>query len=108
MKRVDMMGVWWQRVGDGTYLNPNGSAILTEPMEFLVLMDGISPHELYEARLVVEPELAARAAKRATAEDVSALRDALKGMELKPHNMFHFIELDVSFHEGVARASTNR
>src|SRR5260370_30761002 len=107
-KMLDIMGVLSQRVGDGTYLNPNASAILTEPMEFLVLMDGISPHELYEARLVVEPELAARAAKRATADDVSALRNALKGMELNPHDMFRFIELDVSFHEGISRASGNR
>ncbi len=107
-KMLDMMGVLSQRVGDGTYLNPNASAILTEPMEFLVLMDGISYHELYEARLVVEPEMAARAAERATAEDVAALRSALKGMERYPRDMSRFIELDVSFHAAIFRASGNR
>ncbi len=107
-KMLDMMGVLSQRVGDGTYLNPNASAILTEPMEFLVLMDGISYHELYEARLTVEPEMAARAAERATAEDVAALRGALKGMERNPRDMRRFIELDVSFHAAIFRASGNR
>lgn len=107
-KMLDVMGVLSQHVGDGTYLKPNASAILTEPMEFLVLMDGISPHELYEARLTVEPEMAARAAERATAKDVAALSHSLKGMERNPRDMGRFIELDVSFHEAIFRASGNR
>lgn len=107
-KMLDIMGVLSQRVGDGTYLNPNASAILTEPMEFMVLMDGISHHELYEARLVVEPEMAARAAERATGADVAALRNELKAMEMHPEDMYRLIELDVNFHAAIFRASGNR
>ncbi len=51
------MGVISQRVGDGTYLNAGAPSILIEPMEFLILLDGISFHDLMEARLIVEPEL---------------------------------------------------
>jgi GntR family transcriptional repressor for pyruvate dehydrogenase complex len=107
-KMLDMMGVLNQRVGDGTYLNLNASSILAEPMEFLLLLDGISFHELYEARLVVEPEIASRAAERATAADVEVLRAALNGMESSLSDMHRFIELDVGFHEAIFRASGNR
>src|SRR3954468_5173264 len=56
LKVLEIMGVISQRVGDGTYLNAGAPSILSEPMEFLILLDGISFHELMEARLIVEPE----------------------------------------------------
>src|SRR3954447_6250619 len=36
LKRLEVMGVVSQRVGDGTYLTGGVSAILDEPMEFLI------------------------------------------------------------------------
>ena len=81
LKILEIMGIISQRVGDGTYLNAGAPGILAEPMEFLVLLDGISFHELMEARIIVEPELAARAASRATQEDIAKLRTCLAEME---------------------------
>jgi DNA-binding FadR family transcriptional regulator len=77
-------------------------------MEFLLLLDGISFHELYETRLIVEPEMASRAAERATAADVGSLHSALTGMESSASEMHRFIELDVAFHQAIFRASGNR
>ena len=74
LKVLEIMGVISQRVGDGTYLNSVAPRILGEPMEFLILLNGITYYELMEARLVVEPELAARAAIRATEDDLAILR----------------------------------
>src|SRR4051794_8679636 len=48
LKVLEIMGVISQRVGDGTYLNSGANAILGEPMHFLILLDGISFHELME------------------------------------------------------------
>src|SRR5579871_3060171 len=81
LKVLEIMGVLSQRVGDGTYLNDSAESILDEPLDFLVLLDDLSHHELFETRLIVEPELAARAAERATTEDLAALRKAIKDME---------------------------
>src|SRR6478672_12734293 len=81
LKVLEIMGVISQRVGDGTYLNPVAPSVLDEPMEFLILLNGISFHELMEARVIVEPELAARAATRATPESLARLREAIVGME---------------------------
>ncbi|MBK5292093.1 MAG: FadR family transcriptional regulator [Acidobacteriia bacterium] len=108
LKVLEIMGVLSQRVGDGTYLSTNASAILSEPMEFLVLLDGISHLELFEARMIVEPELAARAAARATAEDISILKKVVGEMEGKPADHARQAELDIVFHDEIFRAAGNR
>jgi DNA-binding FadR family transcriptional regulator len=51
LKVLEIMGVISPRVGGGTYLNKAAVSILSEPMEFLLLLEGISFPELMEARL---------------------------------------------------------
>lgn len=101
------MGVLSQRVGDGTYLSDSAESILDEPLDFLVLLDDLSHHELFETRMIVEPELTARAAERATAEDMSALRNAIFAMERSKATRER-LDADLAFHEAIFRASGNR
>jgi GntR family transcriptional regulator, transcriptional repressor for pyruvate dehydrogenase complex len=108
LKVLEIMGVISQRVGDGTYLNTAAPSILAEPMEFLILLDGLSFHELMEARLIVEPELAARAAARATTEDIAELREALAEMEDNQEDHARFTEYDLLFHKTIFRIAGNR
>lgn len=108
LKVLEIMGVISQRVGDGTYLNSGAAAILGEPMEFLILLDGITFHELMEARLIVEPELTARAAERASAEDVTELRTVLTAMEKARGNHSGFVSQDLLFHHTIFRIAANR
>jgi GntR family transcriptional repressor for pyruvate dehydrogenase complex len=108
LKVMEIMGVLSQRVGDGTYLSKNASAILSEPLEFLVLLDGISHIELFEARMIVEPELAARAAERASAEDITTIRKALSAFEASLGDMSKAVEQDLAFHDSIFRAAGNR
>jgi len=107
LKVLEIMGVLSQRVGDGTYLSASAEAILKEPIDFLVLLDDLSHYELFETRLIVEPELAARAAERATAEDMAGLRQAIISMERSRSNEER-LEADIAFHDCVFRASGNR
>ena len=108
LKVLEVMGVISQHVGDGTYLNTAASSILSEPMEFLILLDGISTHELMEARLIVEPELAAHAAERALPSDVAEIRRELRNMEASVAERARLIEYDLAFHQSIFRASGNR
>lgn len=109
LKALDIMGVVYQRVGDGTYLTPNASSTLSVPLEFLILVDGISFQELLEARLIVEPELAARAAKRATEEDLVDLEKVLLDVESAiATNACDLAAHDLHFHEVIWRISGNR
>jgi GntR family transcriptional repressor for pyruvate dehydrogenase complex len=107
LKVLEIMGVLSQRVGDGTYLNDSAESILDEPLDFLVLMDDLSHHELFETRLIVEPELAARAAERATAEDLVLLRKAIRALE-HCHTTQERLDADMAFHECIFRAAGNR
>lgn len=107
LKVLEIMGVLSQRVGDGTYLSASAESILNEPLDFLVLLDDLSHHELFETRLIVEPELAARAAERATVEDLSALRNAILAME-RSRSTRERLGADMAFHEAIFRASGNR
>ncbi len=108
LKVLEIMGVLSQRVGDGTYLSTSSSDILAEPLEFLFLMDGISHFELFEARLLLEPELAARAAERATTEDLAALRRTIEAMKKGVAYQGQMIEEDVAFHDAILQAAGNR
>ncbi len=102
MKILENVGVLLQRVGDGTYLNSNAAGILSAPLHFLILLDGISLMELFEARLMLEPELAARAALSASGEDLEAMRKALAAFEDNP------AQADIDFHLAICRATRNR
>lgn len=69
------------------------------------------PHllqELHDARLVIEPGLAARAARTATAHDLARMRATLDGMEANLERPERFLEHDLQFHLEVCKATRNR
>jgi GntR family transcriptional repressor for pyruvate dehydrogenase complex len=108
LKVLTIMGVLSQRVGDGTYFNGKAFDLLEEPIDLLITVANISHSELYEARLIIEPELAARAAERATAQDITALRRAIAAMQKYATSEKKIIDFDVSFHQSVFEAAGNR
>src|ERR1700753_224057 len=81
LKVLEIMGILTQRVGDGTYLAKDSSAVLAVPMEFLFLLDDTSVQELTELRLLMEPGLARLAAQRASSEDIELLRQSVRDLE---------------------------
>lgn len=108
LKVLENMGVISQRVGSGTRLNPAAASILTEPLQFLILLDGITFDELMEARMIVEPQLAARAAERATPEDLNFMRQAIVRMDESKDDVEQFVASDLEFHQALYDAAGNR
>jgi GntR family transcriptional repressor for pyruvate dehydrogenase complex len=109
LKALDVMGIVHQRVGDGTYLTLDASTTLGAPLDFLILVDGITFQELFEARRIVEPELAARAATRRSQDDLAELGKAVAAMKSNPAmDSEELAEQDLRFHEAIWRASGNR
>jgi GntR family transcriptional repressor for pyruvate dehydrogenase complex len=107
LKALEHTGVLYQRVGDGTYLRESCGEILSRPLELLIVLDGISVSELLETRLIVEPELAARAAERATSRDLEAIDLNIQAMR-KEKDPQKSADLDIAFHEAIFAASGNR
>jgi GntR family transcriptional repressor for pyruvate dehydrogenase complex len=108
LKVLEIMGVISQRVGDGTYITSGDSSVLAESLEFLILLNGISFHEVMEARIIVEPELAALAATRATQQDYSALLHEMKAMKASARSHNSMSQHDLEFHKIIFDAAGSR
>lgn len=108
LKVLEIMGVITQKVGDGSYLNTDTSAVLAVPMEFLFLLDDTSVDELTELRLLMEPGLARLAAQRATADDIALLRKSIKDLESSSKDRLKLVSSDLLFHRAIFQASKNR
>lgn len=106
LKAMEVMGILTQRVGDGTYLAADPAAVLREPFELLMLIDGNTLDDLLETRLIVEPELAARAAERAAASDIEAMQRTMEVMESETGES-ELIEADLAFHQAIFNAAHN-
>jgi GntR family transcriptional repressor for pyruvate dehydrogenase complex len=108
LKVLEIMGVITQKVGDGSYLNKDASSVLSVPMEFLFLLDDTSPQELTEMRLMIEPALAAKAAERATAQDIELLKQTIGDFESSSRDRIRLVASDLQFHRAIFQASRNR
>jgi GntR family transcriptional repressor for pyruvate dehydrogenase complex len=108
LKVLEIIGVISQRVGDGSYVNEVPDSLLGEPLNFLILLNNISFAELMEARIIVEPELAARAAERATPKVKAALRQEMLAMKESEANHKLLSQHDLEFHKVIFDAAGNR
>jgi DNA-binding FadR family transcriptional regulator len=64
-------------------------------------------HALFEMREIIEPAAAARAAERATDDEIRALRMAMAGIEGEPRGSGSQIDADIDFHMIILEASRN-
>jgi len=68
-------------------------------------LDGIVA--LVEVREILEPEIAALAADRATAEEIADMQEAVEAMDNAMDDPDRFIEADLDFHLALAKATHN-
>jgi GntR family transcriptional repressor for pyruvate dehydrogenase complex len=62
---------------------------------------------LVEMREMLEPEIAALAASRATEEDLAAMQEAVNSMDAALDDVEAFVEADLDFHLALAEATHN-
>lgn len=109
LSALKLVGIVESRAGLGTIIRtPDAQTdFLERATHLLYLLKEESPLELLEARLSVEPHVAALAAKNRTEEDIDRCRSLLETMEQsvaegKPHLRF-----DSQFHVTIAEMSQN-
>ncbi len=108
LKVLEILGVITQKVGDGSYLNPDASSVLAVPMEFLFLLDDTTVEELSEFRFIMEPALAAKAAERANSADIALLHQSIADLENSRGDPLKLVASDLLFHRAIFQASGNR
>ena len=107
LKGLMYLGLIKSRAGDGTYIQSSLSRVLSQHFQWMILLKEVQHLEVYELRKIIEPEVAALAATRATPADIDRLQAALEGMA-EGHNEPQVLHAyDIQFHEAFALASGN-
>lgn len=100
---MEAEGRIWRHVGRGTFL---GRRPPDEDRNIALLARRTHPEEVMEARLVIEPRIAALAAKRATLDDVQEIERCLTKAGAAP-DLATFELWDSAFHRALACAAGN-
>lgn len=107
LKGMMLLGLIKARPGDGTYLQPSLSSMVSRHFQWMLLLQEIKYFELYELRQVLEPTATALAARRATREDLEQMRAALVAMRAAIHDPALFVRAEMEFHDAITQASKN-
>ena len=107
-KGLVFLGLLRARAGDGTYLQPSLSSMVTRHLQWMVLLEEVKYLELYELRQILEPVVAQLAARRATPDDLELMRTALAGMRKSVRNPEAFVRHELEFHNAITGAAKNR
>jgi len=94
--------------GRGTFITNGTSNGIRQSLDRLV-KNGQPEGFMYlvEVREILEPEIAALAATRASDEDLAAMREVVAIMDTARHDPDAFIEADLDFHLALAEAAAN-
>lgn len=107
LKGMIFLGLLKARPGDGTYLQPSLTSMVTRHFQWMLLLKEIKYLELYELRQILEPAAAALAARRATRDDLDVMVAALDGMKASGKSPEAYIRYELQFHNAIMQASKN-
>jgi len=107
LKGLVFLGLVKARPGDGTYIQPSLSGVISRHFHWMLLLQEIKYLELLELRQILEPAAAALAARRATKDDIEKMQEALAGMRAGFHNPEKFMVNEITFHECILQAAKN-
>jgi GntR family transcriptional regulator, transcriptional repressor for pyruvate dehydrogenase complex len=101
------MGVISVRHGIGTFVADGPPEFAKAYLGFMGALHGFQPWQMWEARLILEGNLAAFAAERGKEEDHAALAEEVAEMFAAVGNPTEYLIHDVLFHRIISRASGN-
>src|ERR1700735_1010667 len=102
---LSAMGVLKSRHGAGTFVSSGPPALDSSSLSVLGALHGFLPWQMFEARLVLESNVAALAAERATDEHISELAEEVTEMYASLDDPQEYLIHDVRFHRTIARAA---
>jgi DNA-binding FadR family transcriptional regulator len=107
LRALQSKGLITRHVGRGTFVARSSSApVDAAPDDLQRRIQGASPAEIMEVRLIVEPQAIELAAVRATADDLASITQCLHGCESAP-DIATFEHWDGLLHERIVDAARN-
>jgi len=110
MKILAQKGLVDMRPGRGTIVIDGANAAMQDSIDLVMklkLGEVGGSNSLVEVREILEVEIAALAAARATEKEIAAMREAVKIMDESLDDADAFIAADNRFHEALAQATQN-
>ncbi len=104
---LSAMGVLKSRHGAGTFVSSGPPALDSSSLTVLGALHGFLPWQMFEARIVIEANVASLAAERATDEHIAELAEEVAEMYAALDDPQEYLIHDVRFHRTIARASGN-
>ncbi|NHN39904.1 FadR family transcriptional regulator [Pseudomaricurvus alcaniphilus] len=101
LRKVESEGLIWRHVGKGTFVGQRVDHLSEGNVAY-----SVSVEQVIQARLAVEPQLAALAAMHAKSTDIQAMDDCIEAMA-GATSFDHWKALDDSLHLIIASASHN-
>ncbi|HKB47790.1 MAG TPA: FadR/GntR family transcriptional regulator [Ktedonobacterales bacterium] len=108
LKTLAQKGLVDMRPGRGTMIINGTSRAMRHSLHLMMRVEQAhNPINLVEMREILEPEIAALAAARATEDDIAALRVAVQTMDQTLDNADAYIAADNDFHRTLAGGTRN-
>jgi GntR family transcriptional repressor for pyruvate dehydrogenase complex len=104
---LELAGLVVPRQGEGTVVADVSPDAVVMPLASVLLRKRELIAELLDVRKMIEPALAARAAERASPEEIARLEEILRRQRLKLRRGESTVEDDSEFHYAIALAAKN-
>jgi GntR family transcriptional regulator, transcriptional repressor for pyruvate dehydrogenase complex len=107
IRTLEVIGIVESRQGHGTVVRDVSPDALVVPLASVLMRKREMIAELLDVRRMIEPALAGRAARNATAEEIAQLEDILRRQREKMRSGEPGIAEDSEFHYAIAVAARN-
>ena len=107
IRAMESLGILEARPGEGTFLIANPADAQPDPITANAFKSWENQRKLFEVRMVIEPDLAALAARRASFPQILKMRETLQEQERLVKQGEIGIEADTAFHFQLAEAAGN-
>ena len=107
LQSLATVGVVDSRRGAGTFVADGPPLLDVNPLSLFSALHGIPRAELFEARRVIEIDLAGLAAQRAQGDELAAISEEVMEMFASIDDVHRFLVHDIRFHRAVATAARN-
>ena len=107
MRGLTVLGVVRSRQGGGAHISELDAEALLGPIQFFLSLQDMNIRELYDARSLIESDVARRAAENIGAEELGRLEAILAAQADTLDDPIAFRKSDYAFHEAIWIGSRN-
>lgn len=107
MRLLDTKGLVVIRPGAGTFITEDTVEAIVQAFSSLLEDDAGAARDVFEMRLLLEPQVVSLAAERATETDIRGMHEILDAQEVDIASGGTGVEFDTEFHFAIAQATKN-